>query len=145
MLLRNKRLVEVYCELGRACRSAICLLGPSVCLIGATGVVLQVGFGVAVEHCIQQDLPACWQRTQQLASQLRQRLSAEVPGLTLQDRGRVLCGIVSFTLASHADAAEVKSWLAAQTQPINVSLGTKRTNAHVLSNETQAEPQWLST
>lgn len=86
-------------------------------------LLLQVGFGVAVEYCIQQDLQACWQRTQQLAARLRQRLSAEVPGLTVQDRGRVLCGIVSFTLASHPDPAEVKSWLAAQQPPINVSRG----------------------
>jgi hypothetical protein len=77
---------------------------------------------VAVSYCLQQDLPACWQRTQQLAALLRQRLAAEVPGLVVQDVGRVLCGIVSFTLKAQPAAGEVKAWLAAQQPPINVSM-----------------------
>lgn len=80
----------------------------------------QVGFGVAVEYCLQQGVPSCWQRTQHLAQLLRRRLAAEVPGLTVQDKGRVLCGIVSFTIEGHA-AGDVKGWLAAQQPPINVS------------------------
>jgi hypothetical protein len=82
---------------------------------------MQVGFGAAVEYCIQQDLQACWHRTQQLAVQLRQRLVAHVPGLICHDRGRLLCGIVSFTLTTHPKAADVQSWLSAQEPPINVS------------------------
>lgn len=70
---------------------------------------------------MQQDLHACWRRTQQLAAQLRQQLMADVPGLACQDRGRVLCGIVSFTLETHPMAADVKAWLSAQEPPINVS------------------------
>jgi len=91
------------------------------CAVLTLAASMQVGFGVAVQYCIQQGLPACWQRTQQLATQLRQQLSARVPGLVLQDKGRHLCGIVSFTLQSHPIAAEVKGWLAAQEPPINVS------------------------
>ena len=37
-----------------------------------------------------------WEQVQQLAAELRSKLS-HVPGVTVQDRGRVLCGIVSFT------------------------------------------------
>jgi hypothetical protein len=74
-----------------------------------------------VQYCLQQDISRCWQRTQQLAAQLRQMLSQRVPGLTLQDRGRQLCGIVSFTLASHPDAGAVREWLENRQPPINVS------------------------
>lgn len=91
------------------------------CAVLTLAASMQVGFGVAVQYCLQQDLPACWQRTQQLATQLRQQLLAKVPGLVLQDKGRHLCGMVSFTLQSHPNAAEVKGWLAAQEPPINVS------------------------
>lgn len=80
-----------------------------------------MGFSVAVEHCLQQGIARCWQRTQALAARLRQQLAAGVPGLTVQDVGRQLCGIVSFTLASHPDAGAIKAWLARQQPPINVS------------------------
>lgn len=40
----------------------------------------------------------------------------------VQDRGRVLCGIVSFTVKAQPAAGEVKAWLAAQEPPINVSM-----------------------
>jgi hypothetical protein len=82
---------------------------------------LQAGFGAAVQYCIDQDITRCWQRTQQLAAQLRQMLSQHVPGLVIQDKGRQLCGIVSFTLNSHPDAAAVREWLERRQPPINVS------------------------
>lgn len=81
---------------------------------------MQVGFGVAVQYCLQQDLHRCWQRTQQLAAQLRQQLADQVPGLTLHDKGRSLCGIVSFTLDAQPDAAAVRRWLEDRKPPINV-------------------------
>jgi hypothetical protein len=74
-----------------------------------------------VHYCLQQDINRCWQRTQQLAAQLRQMLSQRVPGLTLQDKGVQLCGIVSFTLSSNPDAAAVRVWLERRQPPINVS------------------------
>lgn len=37
-----------------------------------------------------------WDRTRSLASRLRQGLAA-MPGVTMRDRGRLLCGIVSWT------------------------------------------------
>ncbi|KAF6262168.1 aminotransferase class V [Scenedesmus sp. NREL 46B-D3] len=82
----------------------------------------KAGFGAAVQYCLQQDIARCWQRTQQLAEQLRQMLSQRVPGVTLQDRGAQLCGIVSFTLSSHADAGAVREWLESRQPPINVSV-----------------------
>eukprot|EP00879_Flechtneria_rotunda_P013191 GHRR01013776.1.p1 GENE.GHRR01013776.1~~GHRR01013776.1.p1 ORF type:complete len:440 (+),score=145.36 GHRR01013776.1:194-1513(+) len=81
----------------------------------------KVGFGVAVQYCTDQDLSRCWQRTQQLAAGLRAQLGTRVPGLTIHDHGKQLCGIVSFTLSSHPDAAAVKAYLATHKPPINVT------------------------
>lgn len=82
--------------------------------------IIQVGFGAAVQYCLDQDIHRCWQRTQHLAAQLRHQLVSEVPGLVLHDRGRVLCGLVSFTISCAPDAEDVKNWLAGRTPPINV-------------------------
>ncbi|WIA32612.1 hypothetical protein OEZ86_003415 [Tetradesmus obliquus] len=82
----------------------------------------KAGFGAAVQYCLEQDVARCWQRTQQLAAQLRQLLEQHVPGLAIHDKGRQLCGIVSFTLRSHPDAAAVRQWLESRQPPINVSV-----------------------
>lgn len=65
------------------------------------GVVeeMQVGLGVALDYLLSLGQDAVWERVQKLAAQLRQKLAA-VPGVTVLDRGRVLCGIVSFSLVS---------------------------------------------
>jgi hypothetical protein len=39
----------------------------------------------------------------------------------VHDKGRQLCGIVSFTLNCGAEPSQVKAWLSARTPPINVS------------------------
>ena len=51
---------------------------------------------MAVEYYLGLGLDAVWARIQELASLLRTRLAA-VPGVTVHDAGRALCGIVAFT------------------------------------------------
>lgn len=56
---------------------------------------VQAGFGVAVEYALSVGLDQIWERVQGLAAYLRQSLQ-QVPGVTVTDKGRRLCGIVSF-------------------------------------------------
>ncbi len=58
---------------------------------------LQLGLGMALEYILDIGVEAIWERVQFLAGMLRDKLS-EVQGATVQDKGRLLCGIVSFTL-----------------------------------------------
>ena len=62
---------------------------------------LQAGLGVAVEYYLGLGSEAVWARIQTLASLLRIRLAA-LPGVTLHDAGRELCGIVAFTKVHQA-------------------------------------------
>ena len=57
---------------------------------------MQAGLGVAVQYANQLGADWIWERVQQLAAELRAKLSS-IPGVTVHDRGRRLCGIVSFT------------------------------------------------
>ena len=59
---------------------------------------VQVGLGVAVQQCVQLGIRRIWARIQQLAALVRDGLG-RLPGVTVQDRGRLLCGLVSFTVA----------------------------------------------
>ena len=56
---------------------------------------MQAGFGVAVEYALSVGLDQIWERVQELAAHLRLRLE-QVSGVTVTDKGRRLCGIVSF-------------------------------------------------
>lgn len=67
-----------------------------------SSTILQMGLGLAVEYALHLGMDAIWERVQFLAATLRQRLQT-IPGVTLQDTGRLLCGIVSFTLVSPPD------------------------------------------
>ena len=74
------------------------------CCAGRTEVKVctamsQAGLGVAVQYANQLGMEWIWGRVRQLAAELRSKLN-RVPGVTVQDRGRVLCGIVSFTKVS---------------------------------------------
>eukprot|EP00884_Botryococcus_braunii_P003933 jgi/Botrbrau1/13540/Bobra.4_2s0001.1 len=59
-----------------------------------------VGLGVALDYLLELGQEVVWTRIQELAAQLRRKL-AGVTGVTVLDRGRLLCGIVSFNLAGH--------------------------------------------
>ncbi|MGL6244494.1 aminotransferase class V-fold PLP-dependent enzyme [Pseudomonas sp.] len=87
-------------------------------------VAAKLGLGAAVEYALAQGIEPMWQRIQQLARHLRQRL-AEVPGVTVRDRGALTSGIVTFTRQG-SSAADVQQWLAGQGKRINVSTSTFR-------------------
>jgi selenocysteine lyase/cysteine desulfurase len=87
-------------------------------------VAAKLGLGAAVEYALAQGIEPMWQRIQQLANHLRLRL-AEVPGVTLRDRGALTSGIVTFTRQG-SSAADVQQWLAGQAERINVSTSTFR-------------------
>jgi selenocysteine lyase/cysteine desulfurase len=58
---------------------------------------VQVGLGVAVQRTLARGVPAIARDVQRLAGALRREL-AELLGVHVHDRGRTLCGIVSFTV-----------------------------------------------
>lgn len=60
-----------------------------------------MGLGVAAEYALNLGLPQIWDRIGSLAAIMRRKLQ-EVPGLVLHDKGRQLCGIVSFSLVRFA-------------------------------------------
>jgi len=78
----------------------------------------KVGLGVAVDYALALGVENAWGRIQALASRLRAEL-AEIPEVTLLDRGAVLGATVTFTVAD-LPALEVQRRLA--SEHINVSL-----------------------
>jgi selenocysteine lyase/cysteine desulfurase len=79
---------------------------------------LQLGIGAAAEYAMAIGLPAIEERVLGLAATLRQAL-ADVPGVTVRDRGARRSGIVTFTREGHAPADMVA---ALARQKINVRL-----------------------
>ena len=57
---------------------------------------MQVGFGVAIDYALNLGLDWIWERIQLLAGKLRTLLK-DVEGVTVHDRGKTLCGIVTFS------------------------------------------------
>lgn len=57
----------------------------------------RLGLGAAVDHALSWGLDAISVRNERLAAGLRARL-AEIPGVTVQDRGQQLCAITTFTV-----------------------------------------------
>lgn len=82
----------------------------------------RIGLGVAVDHALGWGLDAIAERTTELAAGLRARL-ADVPGVTVRDRGRRLCGITTFTVEG-VPAEEVADRLRAQGTNVSVSTAT---------------------
>jgi len=80
----------------------------------------KIGMGVAAEYAMQVGIEAGWQRIQQLAAGLRERISA-LPGGQVRDLGQHQCGIVSFTLEG-VEPAAIKERLAEHR--INVTTST---------------------
>jgi selenocysteine lyase/cysteine desulfurase len=78
----------------------------------------RLGLGVAVEHALALGLERIWERIRALADRLRAQL-AELPGVTVHDRGRERCGIVTFQVAGER-ADVVRQRL--QRLAINVSV-----------------------
>ncbi|MDP9842457.1 aminotransferase class V-fold PLP-dependent enzyme [Streptosporangium lutulentum] len=62
-----------------------------------TNYAAKIGLGVAVGYALDWGIEAIEERVTSLATRLRHQL-AQLPGVTVQDRGRRLCGIVTFTV-----------------------------------------------
>ncbi len=82
-------------------------------------VAAKIGLGVAVDYALAIGLPDIAARVSQLAARLREQLAA-LPGVTVQDRGRRLCGIVTFTVDG-TDAGTVQRRLSAAGINVSVS------------------------
>ena len=79
----------------------------------------RIGLGVAARYAAGIGLEPIWQRVQSLASRLRARLR-EIPGITVCDRGRTQCGIVTF-LGQGIGPEAVKAALARKRINVSVS------------------------
>ncbi len=80
----------------------------------------KVGFGVALDYALALPMAEIETRVASLAAALRARL-ADVPGVTIQDRGTRRCGIVTFTKAG-IPAPALKAKLAERKINVTVSV-----------------------
>jgi selenocysteine lyase/cysteine desulfurase len=78
----------------------------------------KVGLGVAVDYALEVGVEQAWERIQMLATRLRGEL-ADIPGVTLLDRGAVLGATVTF-IVDGVSAPDVRQLLAAEH--VNVSV-----------------------
>jgi cysteine desulfurase / selenocysteine lyase len=76
-----------------------------------SSAAVRLGFGVAIEYALALGLENIERRVQALAARLRERLE-QIKGVTVQDQGRIRCGIVTFTCEGHLPA-EVLQYLRA--------------------------------
>jgi len=83
-----------------------------------TNHAARIGLGVAVDYALEVGIDAIEARVGALAARLRTELAA-VPGVAVHDRGRRLCGIVTFSVGSQP-AVEVSRRL--REQRINTSV-----------------------
>ena len=90
----------------------------------------QIGLGVAVDHALGWGIDAIAERNAALAAGLRARL-AEIPGVTVRDRGEQLCAITTFTVDG-LDPEDVRARLRAEG--VNVSVTTLDSAQLDLSN-----------
>ena len=81
-------------------------------------IAARIGLGVAVDQALDLGLDAIARRTALLAESLRARL-AEIPGVSVRDRGERLCAITTFTVDGN-DPVEIKARL--RNEGINVSV-----------------------
>jgi cysteine desulfurase/selenocysteine lyase len=104
-----------------------------------------LGLGAAVEYALALGVPAIWETIARQAMALRAGLAA-IPGVTIQDRGAALCGIVGFSVAGntpHALRVALRERRdrpdgTASARPINVSETTPTSTTLDAMRETRA-------
>jgi cysteine desulfurase/selenocysteine lyase len=69
----------------------------------------KIGLGRAVDYALDIGVDLIWDRIRSLAGRLRSKLGL-IPGVVVQDLGRVRCGIVSFTVEGQ-DAQQLRGKL----------------------------------
>jgi len=84
-------------------------------------IAAKLGFGVALDYALALDMTAVERRVSELAGALRGQL-ASIEGVHVHDRGRVRCGIVTFSVPGRA-ADLVKAELARRAMNVTVSVG----------------------
>lgn len=84
-----------------------------------SSIASRLGLGAAVDYALEWGLDSIWERIQDLAQALRQKLSA-IPSVTVTDIGATQCGIVTFCVAEH-DENDIKTQLAQQNINVTVS------------------------
>lgn len=82
---------------------------------------LQLGLGIALEYILDIGVDNIWRQIQFLAGILRDKLR-ELPGVTVQDKGCLLCGIVSFTLVGVPPSRPLRIVLPSPSHTPHVSL-----------------------
>ena len=112
---------------------------------------LQLGLGIALEYILDIGVDNIWRQIQFLAGILRDKLR-ELPGVTVQDKGCLLCGIVSFTLVGVPPSRPLRIVLPSpsHTPHVSITLGaadfrssaTLPTELHVTKAECTL--QWQS-
>lgn len=85
-----------------------------------TSYAVRAGLGTAVRYALNLGLDNIWQRVTVVADTLRQQLS-QIKGVTVQDKGAIKGGIVTFTVDGH-NPADLQQAL--YTHKINVSITT---------------------
>ncbi len=81
----------------------------------------KLGMGLAIDYALGWGIDKIWNRVLMLSGLLRQRLS-ELPGVYVQDKGLLRCGIVTFSVDGMR-VDDVKALL--KTRGINVSTSTR--------------------
>ncbi|HVI44170.1 MAG TPA: aminotransferase class V-fold PLP-dependent enzyme [Chitinophaga sp.] len=107
---------------------------------------LVIGLGKAIEYALHVDVARIWQRIQLLSAQLREKLGT-IPGVTIQDRGLLRSGIVTFSIKG-IDSGSVKSRLL--EKHINVSMAMPRAtviymNKHHITDVVRASVHYYNT
>ncbi len=84
-----------------------------------SSIASRLGLGAAVDYALEWGMDAIWERIQQVADELRKKLSS-IPSVTVTDIGSQQCGIVTFRVDGY-DEHDIQAILAEQQINVTVS------------------------
>lgn len=102
-----------------------------------SNIAADIALGAAADYALELGMEEVWQRVRGLAAHLRGRLG-ELPGVTVRDVGRVMCGIVTFTVDG-ARPVELRSSL----RKANANVSISQPNATLLDAESRSLPPMI--